>query len=236
MRSSSTIGVALGRAAVILVITIYGSGVSIPGAHAAPDDSQDVPSTLSPRATKEPPPTAPTPAPPTSPSDAPAPKPVRRQPTQFELVMKRASPELVRRVGRDKELLTTGRLLVGVGSAALLASTVVWSIYIGAPPEKPMGASVDPAFNYKVGGIVTIVVGGLFALPGIGAWAVGEKRFKKSSAEIEKIVEDIKREEAARKAGEASAPAPASAPEVPTPPPAPAVPVEPVPSDRPLFQ
>ena len=143
------------------------------------DDPSDTPSTLSPRATKDRPPEEnPVPAP-----EAPRPTPQPRQPTPLELAKKRIDPALALRFGRAKEQRTTGLLLTGVGSAALLASTAVWTVLAVAPPQRSV-VNLDPGFGYKVGGIVTLVVGGVFAVPGAIVWALADRRVQKLSAEV----------------------------------------------------
>ncbi len=206
-------------------------GLASPG---RADEATVVPSTLSPRATKEPEPEPV--AAPVTPEPGPVVKKPKRPPTTLELVKSRMRPELARQLGRDKDSRMTGMLLVGVGTAALLASTAVWTVLEVNPPPKPVGNSIDPSFGYRIGGIVTLVVGGLFAVPGAIIWGVADRRFQHDSKEVATILDQIKREQAAGKiTSETSAPpkvetapAPAAAPA--------AVPTEPIPSDRPLYQ
>lgn len=198
------------------------------------EEPDDLPSTLSPRATKEPSEPAPREtAPAVQPATA-SPAPVRRQPTRFEQVMRRIDPQLALSLNKAKEQRTTGQLLVGVGSAALLASTIVWTVLAVAPPERT-SANLDPGFGYKVGGVVTVVVGGLFAVPGAIVWGLSDRKFNRLSKEVAKIVDDLEKKEAADKAAAAARPAPAEAPPAtepttapaPEPAPAPARPVGP---------
>lgn len=216
MRSSPLLAVAL-------VLSIGSASL------ARADEATAVPSTLSPRATKEPEPVA---APPV-PEPAPVIKRPKRPPTTLELVKSRMRPELARQLGHDKDNRMTGMLLVGVGTAALLASTAVWTVLEVNPPPKPVGNAIDPAFGYRIGGIVTLVVGGLFSVPGAIIWGIADRRFQRDSKEVGKILDQIKREQAEGKI----TPETLAPPKVePLPPTMTPVAPEPIPSDRPLFQ
>lgn len=179
----------------------------------------DTPSTLSPRATKErvddTDPNATTPAP----SAGPTVTPPRRTPTKLELVMRKIKPELALRLNRSKEMRTTGQLLVGFGSAALVASTVVWTVLEVAPPKMD-ASTIDPKFGLRVGGIVTLAVGGLFAVPGAIVWAIGDRRYRQAELEVKQVIDNLDKQ--------VDQPPVEKPPEM--------VPIEPIPSDRPLYQ
>lgn len=190
----------------------------LPRSAFASDD--DTPSTLSPRATKEravdPDAAAPTPAPTAS---QPSQSPPRRTPTKFELVMRKIKPELALRLNRSKEMRTTGQLLVGFGSASLLASTVVWTVLEVAPPKMDV-STIDPKFGLRVGGIVTLAVGGLFAVPGAIVWAIGDRRYRQAELEVKHVMDNLDKQ--------VDQPPAEKPPEM--------VPIEAIPSDRPLYQ
>ena len=190
----------------------------VPRAAFAADD--DTPSTLSPRATKERAADGDSAAPP-RPVAAPSPASAtpRRTPTKFDLVMRKIKPELAMRLNRTKEMRTTGQLLVGFGSAALLASTVVWTVLEVAPPKMD-ASTIDPKFGLRVGGIVTLAVGGLFAVPGAIVWAIGDRRYRRAELEVKQVVDNLDKQ--------VDQPPVEKPPEM--------VPIEPIPSDRPLYQ
>lgn len=199
-------------------------GITLVWPHAARAED-DMPSTLSPRATKEDPAT-PKPAPRELPVAPATPAPKRYVPTKFDLVMRKIDPKVALSLNRAKEGRTTGMLLTGIGSASLLVSTVLWSILEAAPPKRT-DQNLDPTFGYKVGGIVTLVVGGLFAVPGAIVWGISDRKYRKLEAQIKVLVDEIDH------------PPVTPRPEQPPAPPKPEVEThapEAIPSDRPLYQ
>jgi hypothetical protein len=162
-----------------------------------------MPSSLSPRGTHD-----------TGPEDGVA-VPVPAAPGGFRKVAITVSDTpFVLKIAKAREQRMTGILLTSIGTAALLASTVVWSIAVGDPPKRDPSAtsSIDPAFGFRVGGGVTIAVGVLFGIPGAILWGISDRRVQRLEPELkERILRRVQTQDAAADKAKLS-PAPAAPP------------------------
>lgn len=158
----------------LLAATLAGSLIA-PVARA---DNEDAPSSLSPR------------GPQAENSELPR-QPERPRPAtlgQREFVMEQGDVSLVQQLHKAREQRLTGILLTGFGSAALLASTVVWSIVTFNPPKQAPTDNVSPSFGYHIAGGVTLAVGGLFMLPGAVMWGIYDRKLQRLEPELKRRV------------------------------------------------